>query len=336
MVTGNYAIEARGLRKAFGDLTVLDSVDLRVESGTMLGVLGPNGAGKTTCVRILSTLLGADGGTATIAGHDVMKEPRAVRRVIGLTGQDTAVDELLTGEENLVMMGQLFRLGGAASRRRAAELLDQFDLTDAARRPVKTYSGGMRRRLDLAVSLINSPPVLFLDEPTTGLDPTSRLAMWETIRRLMAAGTTVLLTTQYLEEADQLADRVAVIDGGRVVAEGTAGELKRKVGSERVELTFDGEDLARARALFDGEHVGMQTLSMPIESPSDVRDLLNLAASQNLDVKGFALHEPTLDDVFRTLTGAGPRTGAATAADTDGATGAGASVKAGAITGETA
>ncbi|WP_079166179.1 ATP-binding cassette domain-containing protein [Streptomyces oceani] len=320
-MTAHHAIEARGLRKSYGAVTVLDSVDLRVEHGTMLGLLGPNGAGKTTCVRILSTLLAADGGTATVGGVDVRGAPRAVRACIGVTGQDTAVDELLTGEENLVMMGQLFRLPRTTARRRASELLERFDLVQAAGRPVRTYSGGMRRRLDLAVSLINSPPVLFLDEPTTGLDPTSRTAMWETIRRLMRGGTTVLLTTQYLEEADQLADRVAVLNDGRVVAEGTAGELKRSVGSERAELTFTPADFARAEEVLGGEDLGQHCLSLPVESPACVRDLLNRAAATDLRIEHFALREPTLDDVFRTLTtadggGTGARAGANARVDT--------------------
>ncbi len=301
-MNGSHAIEVKGLRKSYGDVTVLKSIDFQVEPGTMLALLGPNGSGKTTTVRIISTLLKADGGTATVHGHDVATAPRAVRRTIGLTGQSTAVDELLTGEENLVMMAQLFGLGGRAATRRAAELLEQFNLVGAGKRQAKTYSGGMRRRLDLAVSLINKPPVLFLDEPTTGLDPTSRMAMWDTIRALMADGTTVLLTTQYLEEADQLADRIVVINGGRVVAEGTAEELKRQVGSERVELTFAAPDLSMAHALFDGERVDDSTISVPVEGVEDIRRLLNRAAETNTQVLKVALHQPTLDDVFRSLT----------------------------------
>nr|BAP34737.1 ABC-type multidrug transport system [Streptomyces sp. ML694-90F3] len=301
-MTGSYAIEVKGLRKSFGDTAVLESVDLQVERGTMLALLGPNGAGKTTTVRIITTLLRADGGTALVEGHDVIRDPKAVRRLIGLTGQSTAVDGLLTGEENLVMMAQLFGLGARGAKRRAAELLAQFNLEKAAKRPAKTYSGGMRRRLDLAVSLINKPPVLFLDEPTTGLDPTSRMAMWETIRELMADGTTVLLTTQYLEEADQLAHRVAVINGGRVVADGTAAELKGRIGSERVELTFAPGDLSMAHALFDGERMNENTISVPVNGAEDIRRLLNRAAETNTEVVGMALHQPTLDDVFRVLT----------------------------------
>lgn len=298
-------IEARGLRKSFGKVTVLESVDLRVDRGSMLALLGPNGSGKTTVVRILSTLLRADGGTVTIAGHDVDTQARSIRKIIGLTGQDTAVDELLTGQENLLMMGRLFRLDRTAARQRAGELLEEFDLVDAAQRHVAAYSGGMRRRLDLAVSLINRPPVLFLDEPTNGLDPTSRMAVWETIRKLMSAGTTVLLTTQYLEEADQLANRIAVLDDGRVIAEGTAQELKRTVGAERIELTIAAADLAKAHVVcevFDGERVDDQMISVSVDGVHDIRFLLNRVAEAEIDVRQVSLHQPTLDDVFRTLT----------------------------------
>jgi ABC-2 type transport system ATP-binding protein len=302
MVTG-YAIEARGLRKSFGDVDVLEGVDLSVERGTMFALLGPNGAGKTTTVRILSTLLDADGGTVTVNGHDVAGRKRKVREQIGLTGQDTAVDELLTARENLEMMARLFHLSGAAAKTRAVELLAQFDLVDAADRQVKTYSGGMRRRLDLAISLITSPPVLFLDEPTTGLDPRSRSAMWDAIRELLKSGTTILLTTQYLDEADQLADRIAVIDKGRVVAEGTAAELKRKVGSERLKLEFaTAAEAARAHQVAGG--VLLDTaVSIAIDQPAEVRRVLNQVADAGLETTGLELSEPTLDDVFTTLTG---------------------------------
>jgi ABC-2 type transport system ATP-binding protein len=302
MVTG-YAIEARGLRKSFGDVDVLEGVDLSVERGTMFALLGPNGAGKTTTVRILSTLLDADGGTVTVNGHDVAGRKRKVREQIGLTGQDTAVDELLTGRENLVMMARLFHLPGAAAKTRAVELLAQFDLVDAADRQVKTYSGGMRRRLDLAISLITSPPVLFLDEPTTGLDPRSRSAMWDAIRELLSGGTTILLTTQYLDEADQLADRIAVIDKGRVVAEGTAAELKRKVGTERLKLEFaTAAEAARAHQVVGG--VLLDTaVSVGIDHSAEVRRVLNQVADAGLETTGLELSEPTLDDVFTTLTG---------------------------------
>ncbi|MEU8252328.1 ATP-binding cassette domain-containing protein [Nonomuraea sp. NPDC048916] len=298
----SHPIETRGLRKSFGDVTALESVDLKVERGMMLALLGPNGAGKTTVVRILSTLLKADGGVALVNGHDVAKDARAVRRLIGLTGQETAVDTVLTGRENLEMMGRLFHLGRAAVTGRAAELLELFGLLDAADRQVRTYSGGMRRKLDLAVSLISSPSVLYLDEPTTGLDPTSRTAMWETIRKLTAAGTTILLTTQYLEEADQLADRIAVLNHGRIIAEDTSQELKRQVGPERAELTVAADDVDRLRALLDGESVDAQTVSVPVYGPGDVRDLLNRAADAGFEVQRVALRQPTLDDVFRMLT----------------------------------
>ncbi|PKV95064.1 ABC-2 type transport system ATP-binding protein [Amycolatopsis echigonensis] len=301
MVTG-YAIEARGLRKSYGDVDVLESVDLSVERGTMFALLGPNGAGKTTTVRILSTLLEADGGTVTVNGHDVAKRTRKVREQIGLTGQNTAVDELLTGRENLEMMGRLFHLPIARAKERATELLAQFDLEEAASRPVKTYSGGMRRRLDLAISLITSPPVLFLDEPTTGLDPRSRSAMWDAIRKLLDGGTTVLLTTQYLDEADQLADRIAVIDKGRVVAEGTATELKRRVGTERLKLTFaSAAEAGRAQQVTGGVLLD-ETVSVPIDHPGQVRATLNRVADAGLEPAGIELSEPTLDDVFHTLT----------------------------------
>ncbi|WP_406637058.1 ATP-binding cassette domain-containing protein [Amycolatopsis sp. WGS_07] len=302
MVTG-YAIEARGLRKSYGDVEVLESVDLSVRRGTMFALLGPNGAGKTTTVRILSTLLDADGGTVTINGHDLAGSKRTVREQIGLTGQDTAVDELLTGRENLEMMARLFHLPTARAKERATELLAQFDLVEAAGRQVKTYSGGMRRRLDLAISLITSPPVLFLDEPTTGLDPRSRSAMWDAIRELLNGGTTILLTTQYLEEADQLADRIAVIDKGRVVAEGTAAELKRNVGTERLKLTFATEaEAARAHEVAGGVLTG-DTVSVAIDQPAQVRLVLNQIDDAGLETTGLELSEPTLDDVFHTLTG---------------------------------
>ena len=302
MVTG-YAIEARGLRKSYGDVDVLESVDLSVQRGTMFALLGPNGAGKTTTVRILSTLLDADGGTVTVNGHDLAGSKRKVREQIGLTGQDTAVDELLTGRENLEMMARLFHLASAAAKTRATELLTQFDLIEAGDRQVKTYSGGMRRRLDLAISLITSPPVLFLDEPTTGLDPRSRSAMWDAIRELLDGGTTILLTTQYLEEADQLADRIAVIDKGRVVAEGTAAELKRKVGTERLKLTFAGAGEAAQAHLIIGGVLIEATVSVAIDQPAQVRRVLNQVAEAGFETTGIELSEPTLDDVFHTLTG---------------------------------
>ncbi len=253
MPKADYVIEVKNLTKSYGTNHVLKGIDLNVQRGTMLALLGPNGAGKTTTVRILSTLLGYDGGSVSVEGFDAATEADSVRNVIGLTGQSAAVDELLTGRENLVMMGRLYRLTKRSAVERANELLEEFDLVDAADRPAKTYSGGMRRRLDLAVSLIATPPVIFLDEPTTGLDPRSRIAMWNIIQKLMANGTTILLTTQYLEEADQLADRIVVIDGGKVIAEGTAGQLKSKVGKDRLELSFAGgkELKAAQKALGD-------------------------------------------------------------------------------------
>ena len=304
-----YVIDARNLTKSYGKTQVLKGIDLQVECGTMVALLGPNGAGKTTTVRILSTLLGFDGGTALVDGHDVRAEADKVRSVIGLTGQAAAVDELLTGRENLVMMGQLYRLTPASARRRAEELLEEFDLVYAAARPAKTYSGGMRRRLDLAVSLIAAPPVLFLDEPTTGLDPRSRLGMWAIIKKLLADGTTILLTTQYLDEADQLADRIVVIDGGRVIAEGTPGALKAKVGNDRLELTFgDTPSLERAmRALgedgIDSDTEAFTATVVIKDSNVDVKRALDVLADANIVVESIAVHKPTLDDVFLSLTG---------------------------------
>jgi len=290
-------ISARGLRKAYGDLVVLDGVDLDVERGHVLALLGPNGAGKTTIVRILATLLAPDAGTAHVAGHDVLSDPTQVRAAISLTGQDVALDDLLTGEENMRLMARLAHVPRAEVRSRSAELLEQFGLTDAARRLVRTYSGGMRRRLDLAVSLLGRPQVLFLDEPTTGLDPRSRNELWDVIRGAVAAGATVLLTTQYLEEADQLADRVAVIDHGRIIAQGTADELKAAVGSAHVELVL--RDGSVERLATDG-------------SVADVRRLLGDVEHRRLDVAGWQVRTPTLDDVFLTLTTNRPALAAAT------------------------
>jgi ABC-2 type transport system ATP-binding protein len=289
-------VVARGLRKAYGDLTVLDGVDLDVGRGQVLALLGPNGAGKTTTVRILSTLLRPDGGTASVAGHDVVHEPGAVRAAISLTGQYAAVDQLLTGEENLRLMARLAHLPGPAIRGRVAELLTLFDLEDAARRVVKTYSGGMRRRLDLAAGLLARPQVVFLDEPTTGLDPRSRNGLWDVIRGVVADGATVLLTTQYLEEADRLADTVAVIDHGRVIARGTPAELKRTVGSAHVELAVAGGGLERIAT--DG--------SVP-----DVRRILADVERRGVAVDRWAVRTPTLDDVFLELTGSAPEAPAA-------------------------
>ena len=306
------AIRVEALEKAYGKTRALRGLDLTVDEGTIVGVLGPNGAGKTTMVRILATLLRPDAGRAEVAGFDVVAQPDQVRRRVGLTGQYAAVDELLTGRENLELVASLSHLARADAGRRASQLLERFDLTDAASRLAGTYSGGMRRRLDLAASLVAAPSILFLDEPTTGLDPRSRLAMWEVIRELVAEGTTVLLTTQYLEEADRLADRIAVIDGGRVIASGTAVALKAQVGGERLELSVaPGSDIEAAagaaqpfgqgRAHID-EDAGRVTL--PISGgaallPSIVRGL----DGAGVRLADLALRQPTLDDVFLALTG---------------------------------
>lgn len=309
MPKGNYAIEAKGLTKSYGKNEVLKGIDLAVERGTMLALLGPNGAGKTTTVRILSTLLNFDGGTVKVEGYSVKEDANKVREVIGLTGQSAAVDAMLTGRENLVMMGRLYRLTKKSAKARAQELLEEFDLVDAADRPSKTYSGGMRRRLDLAVSLIATPPIIFLDEPTTGLDPRSRLAMWDIIQNLVAKGTTILLTTQYLEEADQLADQIVVIDGGKVIAHGTAKELKSKVGRDRLELTFKDSKAAQAAVIALGKDVvdsdEKENTAMVIikDTDVDVRKTLDVLAKEKIAVASMAIHKPTLDDVFLSLTG---------------------------------
>jgi ABC-2 type transport system ATP-binding protein len=309
MAQNKFVVTAKDLTKSYGKTKVLKGIDLQVERGTMLALLGPNGAGKTTTVRILSTLLGFDSGTVTVEGYDVRAEPDKVRSVIGLTGQSAAIDGLLTGRENLVMMGRLYRLTPASAKARAQELLEQFDLLEAADRPAKTYSGGMSRRLDLAVSLIATPPVIFLDEPTTGLDPRSRLAMWEIIKNLLAAGTSILLTTQYLEEADQLADRIVVIDGGKVIAEGTATELKSKVGKDRLELTFkDTQLFSRAlivlgKDIIDSDDKEYSVTVIIKDTNSDVRKVLDMLAAKKITIQSMAIHKPTLDDVFLSLTG---------------------------------
>ena len=309
MPQSKYAIEAKGLRKSYGKNEVLKGISLKVRRGTMLALLGPNGAGKTTTVRILSTLLKLDGGSVAIEGHDVASDPDGVRSVIGLTGQSAAVDELLTGRENLVMMGRLYHLTAKSAKARAQELLEEFDLVEAANRPAKTYSGGMRRRLDLAVSLIATPPVIFLDEPTTGLDPRSRIAMWNIIERLKKNGATILLTTQYLEEADQLADRIVVIDGGKVIAEGTAKELKAKVGKDRLELTFaDRKDYKKALDVIDGkgreQNDDEYTITLTISDINkDVSKVLDNLGGAKVKIAAMAVHKPTLDDVFLSLTG---------------------------------
>ena len=306
------AIVAEGLVKHYGKTKALNGLDLTVARGTVYGLLGPNGAGKTTAVRVLATLLRADGGRARVLGHDVTTQAAAVRRVIGLTGQYAALDEYLTGRSNLIMIGELSRLTGKAAKRRADELLEQFDLTDAAGRAVKTYSGGMRRRLDLAASLIGHPSVLFLDEPTTGLDPSARALMWEIVRQLVADGTTLLLTTQYLDEADQLADRIAVIDGGKVIAEGTPTELKASLGGQRLLITLaEGSDAsAAATALrpFTTTPISPNDFSRLIEVPVAATDGLATEVVRALDTAGvkvddIAVRSASLDDVFLTLTG---------------------------------
>jgi ABC-2 type transport system ATP-binding protein len=313
MTNDTPAILAEGLAKRYGATRALHGLDLRAEAGTILGILGPNGAGKTTAVRILATLTRPDAGRATVLGYDVVAQPEAVRRRIGLAGQYATVDELLSGRENLVMVGRLFHLSASEARRRAADLLERFDLVAAATRPVKTYSGGMRRRLDLAASLITAPAVLFLDEPTTGLDPRSRLELWSIVREQAARGTTVLLTTQYLDEADQLADDIAVIDHGRVIAGGTADALKDRVGGDRLDVTLDaGSDLAavaraveahgRGRSVADDEQrrVSVPVVNAPGLLAAVVRDL-DATGARVLDL---SLRRPTLDDVFLALTGA--------------------------------
>jgi ABC-2 type transport system ATP-binding protein len=301
------AIRATGLRKSFGDKVVLDGIDLDVAEGTIFALLGPNGAGKTTTVQVLSTLIGADGGEVRVAGHDVARDPDAVRAAIGVTGQFSAVDNLLTGEENLILMADLRHLDRREGRRRAAELLDRFDLVEAAKKHAATYSGGMRRRLDLAMGLVGDPRIVFLDEPTAGLDPRSRRTMWQIIRDLVASGVTIFLTTQYLEEADQLADRIALLDHGTLVAEGTADELKRRIPGGHISLRFAhaGGLESAARAL--GESIRDDD-ALTLQVPSDggvksLRALLDRLEDAAIEVDGLSIHTPDLDDVFLALTG---------------------------------
>jgi ABC-2 type transport system ATP-binding protein len=301
------AIAATGLRKSFGDHVVLDGIDLHVAEGTIFALLGPNGAGKTTTVQILSTLINANAGEVRIAGHDLAREPDAVRSVIGVTGQFSAVDGLLTGEENMILMADLHHIGRREGRRRTHELLEKFDLVEAAGKPAATYSGGMRRRLDLAMGLVGNPRIVFLDEPTSGLDPRSRRTMWQIIRGLVADGVTIFLTTQYLEEADQLADRIAVLDHGKLVAEGTAEELKRLIPGGHIRLGFAdaaGLELA-ARTLGESARDDDElTLQVPSDgSVRSLRELLGRLDNASVDVDSLSMHTPDLDDVFLALTG---------------------------------
>ncbi|GAA1763305.1 ATP-binding cassette domain-containing protein [Agromyces humatus] len=315
--SNDQAVEADGLVKSFGDVRAVDGIDLRVATGSVYGVLGPNGAGKTTMISMLATLAPPDEGTARVFGHDVRREPQVVRQLIGLTGQYASLDEALSGAENLVLFCRLQGLRPAAARRKAAELLEEFGLTDAARKPVTQYSGGMRRRLDLAASLIAQPPLIFLDEPTTGLDPRTRAQMWATIRRLVATGSTVLLTTQYLDEADQLADRIAVIDHGRVVAEGTTDELKASVGASSLQLHVDEVgDLDDAASVLE-RVLGVRPtvtheskrLTAPMQDADRVGELLAALRESRIRLTELSVSKPTLDEVFLTLTGHGVEPG---------------------------
>jgi ABC-2 type transport system ATP-binding protein len=308
---GDWAIEAEGLVKTFGDKHAVDGVNLNVKAGTIYGVLGPNGAGKTTTIRMLGTLLRPDGGSAKIFGHDVVKESHIVRQLIGLTGQYASVDESLSANENLMIFSRLLGLGRAESKRKTAELLEEFGLTEAAKRPIKGFSGGMRRRLDLAASLIAQPPLIFLDEPTTGLDPRTRAQMWNTIRQLVKTGSTVLLTTQYLDEADQLADRVAVIDQGHVVAEGTVDDLKASVGTASLQLRIQEptrieharqivEQILRTETSVSAE---AGNITAPMANANIAADLLIAFRSAGIDLAEMSVQKPTLDEVFLTITG---------------------------------
>ncbi|MFH9059785.1 ATP-binding cassette domain-containing protein [Streptomyces coeruleorubidus] len=301
------AIAAKGLRKVYGDKTVLDGIDLAVPAGTVFSLLGPNGAGKTTAVKILSTLITADAGELHVGGHDLADDPQAVRAAIGVTGQFSAVDGLITGEENMLLMADLHRLSRSEGRRTSAELLERFDLVEAAKKPVSTYSGGMKRRLDIAMTLVGNPRIIFLDEPTTGLDPRSRHNMWQVIRELVSDGVTVFLTTQYLEEADELADRIAVLNAGKIAAQGTAGELKRLVPGGHVRLRFtdpaayQSAAVALREATRDDEALALQIPSDG--SQRELRSILDWLDSAGVEADELTVHTPDLDDVFFALTG---------------------------------
>ena len=307
MTATQAAVSVTGLRKSFGDKVVLDDIDLTVADGTIFALLGPNGAGKTTAVNILSTLIHADAGQIRVAGHDLATDPGAVRAAIGVTGQFSAVDGLLTGAENLILMADLHHLSKRDGRRRAQDLLDRFDLANAGNKPAMTYSGGMRRRLDLAMTLVGDPRIIFLDEPTTGLDPRSRRTMWQIIRDLAASGVTLLLTTQYLDEADQLADRIAVLDRGHLVAEGTPGELKRRIPGGHIELRFrDLPSLADAAMTLGEASADDEGLVLRIPAdgtPQSVKDVLDQLGQQVISADQITVHTPDLDDVFFALTG---------------------------------
>ncbi|MBD0425041.1 ATP-binding cassette domain-containing protein, partial [Streptomyces sp. TRM S81-3] len=301
------AIAASGLRKSYADKTVLDGIDLRIPAGSVFALLGPNGAGKTTAVKILSTLISADGGQAQVAGHDLAADPQAVRAAIGVTGQFSAVDGLITGEENMLLMADLHHLSRSEGRRVTAELLERFDLTEAAKKPASTYSGGMKRRLDIAMTLVGDPRIIFLDEPTTGLDPRSRHNMWQIIRELVTGGTTVFLTTQYLEEADELADRIAVLNDGKIAAEGTAEELKRLIPGGHVRLRFTDPTAYQAAATALRE-VTRDDEALALQIPSDgsqreLRSLLDWLDTAGIEADELTVHTPDLDDVFFALTG---------------------------------
>ncbi len=307
MMSGADAITATGVTKSFGATVVLDEIELTVTEGTIFALLGPNGAGKTTIVQILSTLIGADSGQIRVAGHDVVSDPDGVRGAIGVTGQFSAVDDLLTGEENLQLIADLHHLGRGPGRQRVTELLERFELSDASNRPVSTYSGGMRRRLDLAMTLVGTPRLIFLDEPTAGLDPRSRRTMWQGIRELSASGVTIFLTTQYLEEADQLADRIAVLDHGRIVAEGSPGELKRRIPGGHIRLEFaDADAWASAADLLGPASRDEESLTLQVPSDGQVaslRGLLDRIHAARIEVAQLSIHTPDLDDVFFAVTG---------------------------------